>query len=167
MNSEERILEFLSQQKDITLGYSDFRFVPADSLEKFQVGYSFDPKGNSLMTGQPGAWQPNWIVIASDELGDPYFVDTDTPGLCVLTAAHGMRHWDAEQIADSLESFAGILDHFRRLAQGRVTSVELDDNPLTPKEARDFLTFVGATNPNTDIAYWEGQMLLLLDNDTE
>lgn len=167
MNGEKSILNFLSQQQDITFGYSDLWFVDADSLESSQVGYSFDTQGNSLMTGKPGAWQPNWIVIASDESGDPYFVDTDTTELRVLTAAHGMGSWDPEQVADSLESFTGILDYLRRLAQGRRTPVELQNNPLTPSEARDFLTFVGATNPNTDIAYWEGLMLLILENDTE
>jgi hypothetical protein len=167
MNPQDVIVKFLSGQQDIRFGYSELNFFPADKLEDSQVGYSFDPRGNSLMTGKNGAWQPNWIVIAQDETGDPLFVDTDTPGLRVLTAAHGMGSWEAEPIADSLSSFADILARLRLLAIGRANPVEKLLNPLLAREAQDFLKFVRTASPNTDPAHWETLMLLALENDTE
>jgi hypothetical protein len=167
MSATNSIHNFLAQQQDITLGYSELNFLEADTLEASQVGYSFDPKGNSLMTGKQGAWQPNWIVIASDETGDPIFIDTDTPELRILTAAHGMGSWDPEPIADSLKSFADVLGQLRLLATGRANPVEKLLNPLSAQEAQQFLKFVKTANPNTDAAYWETIMLLALENDTE
>lgn len=167
MNGRTAIHTFLTQQKNITFGYSELNFVPADSLENSQVGYSFDAQGNSLMTGKKGDWQPNWIVIANDESGDPLFVDTATPDLHVLTAAHGMGSWEAEPVADSLNSFAGIVSQLRLLATGRSNPVEKLLNPLLAREAQDFLKFVRTASPNTDPAYWETLMLLALENDTE
>jgi hypothetical protein len=167
MTSQEAIRNFLSQHEDITLGYSELNFISADSLEESQVGYSFDPKGRSLITGKKGDWQTSWIVIAKDETGDPIFVDTATPGLRVLTAAHGMGSWDPEPIADSLNSFADIVSQLRLLATGRANPVEKLLNPLSAREAQEFLKFVKTANPNTDPAYWETLMLLALENDTE
>ncbi len=167
MNGQAVIQNFLAQQKNITLGYSELNFLSADSLEQSQTGYSFDDKGNSLMSGKPGSWQPGWIVIANDETGDPIFVDTGTPELQVFTAAHGMAHWEAEPITDSLHSFADILIQLRLLATGRANPVEKLLNPLLAQEAQDFLKFVRTTSPNTDPAYWETLMLLALENDTE
>lgn len=167
MNRGETIIKFLSGQHDITFGYSELNFISATSLEDSQVGYSFDAKGNSLMTGKKGDWQPNWIVIATDETGDPVFVDTDNPELRVFTAAHGMGSWEAEPIADSLSALADILAQLRLLATGRANPVEKLLNPLLAQEARNFLQFVKTASPNTDPAYWETLMLLALENDTE
>lgn len=167
MSAQESIHNFLSQNEDITLGYSEVNFLEAASLEKSQVGYSFDAKGNSLMTGKKGDWQPSWIVIANDETGDPIFVDTDTPGLRVFTATHGMGSWEPEPIADSLKSFADVVSQLRLLATGRANPVEKLLNPLSAQEAHEFLKFVKTANPNTDAAYWETIMLLALENDTE
>ena len=167
MSPQEAIQKFLSQQEDITLGYSELNFFEPDSLEASQVGYSFDPKGKSLITGKKGDWQANWTVIANDETGDPIFVDTATPELRVITAAHGMGSWDPEPIADSLNSFADVLSQLRLLAIGRSNPVEKLLNPLSAQEAQAFLKFVKTANPNTDPAYWETIMLLALENDTE
>ncbi|HEV2479936.1 MAG TPA: hypothetical protein VGS79_09725 [Puia sp.] len=167
MNGRDSILKFLAGQQNISFGYSELNFIPADSLETSQVGYSCDPKGKTLVTGKKGDWQANWTVIANDETGDPLFVDTDTPELRVLTAAHGMGSWEAEPVTDSLNSFADILGQLRLLASGRANPVEKLLNPLLAREAQDFLKFVGTASPNTDPAYWETLMLLALENDTE
>jgi hypothetical protein len=167
MTGQEAIHRFLSQQENITLGYSELNFISTDSLAEAQIGYSVDAKGNTLDTGKKGDWQANYTVIAKDETGDPIFVDTDTPGLRVLTAAHGMGSWDPEPIADSLDSFADILSQLRLLATGRSNPVEKLLNPLGALQAQDFLRSVKTGNPNTDPAYWETLMLLALENDTE
>jgi len=167
MNGHAAIQNFLAGQHDITFGYSELNFIAADALEQSQIGYSFDDKGNSLMTGKKGDWQPGWIVIANDETGDPIFVDTDTPELQVFTAAHGTGNWEAEPITDSLHSFGDVVSQLRLLATGRSNPVEKLLNPLLAQEAQDFLKFVRTASPNTDPAYWETLMLLALENDTE
>jgi hypothetical protein len=167
MSNNDLLREFLSRQEDITLDYSEINFLQPERLEKDQVGYSFDPKGKSLITGKKGDWQTNWTVIASDGTGDPILVDTETPGLRVLTAAHGMRSWNPEPIADSLESFAALLDKLRVLAVDRENPVKKKLNPLTAQEAEAFLEFVRTANPNSDPTYWEVIMGQALENDTE
>ena len=165
MNSRDTILNFLSHQQDIHFGYSEILFVPA---------------ANELKEPQPG-----YILIANDETGDPILVDTSTPELRVCTAsalntsvtqrtAASAQNANATQaprtpepIADSLETFTGILTRLRILAAGRENPVQKELNPLSAREARDFLKFVKTTNPNTDPGYWETLMLLALENDTE
>jgi hypothetical protein len=167
MNSKEAILEFLSGQQDITLGYSEINFFKPASLDAEQVGYSFNPKGESLVTGKQGDWQASWTVIASDEASDPLFVDTAAPELPVMVAAHGMGTWEPEPIADSLHHLAGILTRLRVLAAGRENPVKKLLNPLSAQEAAAFVDFVKTANPNSDSGYWETIMLLALENDTE
>jgi len=152
MNSRDTILNFLSHQQDIHFGYSEILFVPA---------------ANELKEPQPG-----YILIANDETGDPILVDTSTHELRVCTTtAQSANATQAprtpEPIADSLETFTGILTRLRILAAGRENPVEKELNPLSAREARDFLKFIKTTNPNTDPGYWETLMLLALENDTE
>jgi hypothetical protein len=85
----------------------------------------------------------------------------------VLTAAHGMRSWNPEPIADSLESFAALLDKLRVLAVDRENPVKKKLNPLTAQEAEAFLEFVRTANPNSDPTYWEVIMGQALENDTD
>jgi hypothetical protein len=49
------------------------------------------------LTGQSeGDWKPNWLVIGFEDLcGDPLFVDIESAGFPVFTAAHGMENWKA------------------------------------------------------------------------
>lgn len=167
MSNSGLLREFLSGQQDITLDYSEINFLEPERLEQDQVGYSFDPKGKSLVTGKKGDWQTNWTVIASDGAGDPILVDIDTPQLRVLTAAHGMRSWNPEPIADSLESFAALLDKLRVLAVDRENPAQKRLNPLTAQEAEAFLEFVRTANPHSDLTYWQEMMDMVLENDTD
>ena len=52
-----QILQFLSSNPDVTIGYSGFKFFKVAELENGQIGYSNDGEGNSLIDGEKGCWQ--------------------------------------------------------------------------------------------------------------
>lgn len=73
------------------------------------MGYARADDGTSFVTGKPGDWQRQWLVIGRDTLlGEPLFVDLSTAELAVFTAAHGQGVWRPDPIAASLEDLARL-----------------------------------------------------------
>src|SRR6476619_1827497 len=81
----EIIRKFISEIDDISIGYSEINFFKAEDFENAQIGYSISENGKSLIGNATGDWKKNWIVIATDNLGDPIFVDYEDENLSVYT----------------------------------------------------------------------------------
>jgi hypothetical protein len=161
MTITDKIKTFLKSTSDISLGYNEINFFDAEKLEEEQVGYSFDSNGKSLLTGHDGDWQKEWLVIASDNLGDPILVDTSLPQLTVLCAAHGQGTWEPFIIADGLDNLKNIISLFKHISKNRTNPVELEKHPIGKNERRNLLGEIRRQNPNSEIWYWEN----LLDNE--
>ncbi|MBX2943371.1 MAG: hypothetical protein KF860_13595, partial [Cyclobacteriaceae bacterium] len=130
----EKIREFLRSNSEVSIGYNEIVFFPADELDGGQVGFSVDDKNNSLITGHEGDWKEEWLVIGVDSLlGDPIFVDTSSKQLQVLTAVHGEDEWEAILIADSLDSFSEIIVELKKLSADRTTLTDFEQNPISNK----------------------------------
>jgi hypothetical protein len=154
MTTPDKIGTFLSDIKDISIGFNKINFAKDVDLDDAQIGYRIDTNGNSLITGNDGDWQEEWIVIASDGLGDPIFVDTNSPKLTVLTASHGEGSWDPFVIADSLGTFREILIFLNDISQNRTNPVLIEKNPISGTEKQIFLREIERKNPEADISYW-------------
>lgn len=155
MRPLEKIKWFLSGMADVSLGYNEINFFQADTLEDEQVGYSFDTTGKSLNTGQEGDWQKEWIAIASDQMGDPFIVDTSSTNLRVLSAAHGEGVWEPFIVADSLDNFKSIVSILNNASKSRTNPVDLEKKPISEKERQDALRKIEQQNPNSELWFWK------------
>ncbi|WP_160038077.1 MULTISPECIES: hypothetical protein [Paenibacillus] len=123
--ASEKICEFI-----------DFEIFDPEQLDREQIGYAMDPEGNSLVTGEEGAWQDGWLVIGyMATTGDPIIIETNEPGQPVAVLMHGLGHWGAgSYIAGSAAQFIeGVnrISRFLSLKTGgesglQVTCDELD-----------------------------------------
>jgi hypothetical protein len=150
-----KIKDFLSHANDISLGYNEINFFAPNNLDEQQIGYSIDSNGNSLVTGNEGEWQEEWLVIANDQLGDSIIIDVSSPRLTVLSAAHGEGDWEAFTIADSLENFIVIISILKEFSKGRINPADLEKNPIADKERRRALTKIAERNPKAEMWFWE------------
>lgn len=151
----DKIETFLLEITDVSLGYNEINFIQPDNLDEEQIGYSFDSNGNSLITGGDGDWQEEWLVIATDQLGDPIIVDVSSPELTVLSAAHGEGSWEPFVIASSLGCFKAIICVLHKIAKNRTNPDELEKYPITDKEREDALAKIEQKNPDVEIWFWE------------
>jgi hypothetical protein len=149
------IKDFLSNTKDISLGYNEINFIIAENLDEGQIGYSVDTNGNSLITGKDGDWQEGWLVVASDQIGDPIFVDVRSNKLTVLSATHGHVTWEPFVIADSLDNFKNIIAIIHDISRDRTNPVALEKKPIAVNERQDVMAKIERQNPDTEIWYWE------------
>ena len=157
----EKIISFLRESENISIGFNEMNFISADNFDEGQIGYSIDPDGNSLTTGQPGSWKEGWIVIGNDNLGDPIFVDCSDTYLPVYSSQHGQDEWDATLIANSLDSFKSILEYLKELSFGRESPNEIEENPIPQSDLKDFFNTVKRNNDDIVIWWWE----TFLEND--
>jgi hypothetical protein len=155
MTSLELVKKFLDEVADLLLRHSEISFLQSSELEDGQKGYSFDENGESLVTGQDGDWQENWIVIATDYVGDPIFVDITSPNLTVLCAAHGETTWDPLIIADSLVKLKEVISILAIISKHRTNPVDLDTDPINEDERRSVLKAIKNLVPHSDIEYWQ------------
>jgi len=151
----ETIKNLLTEINNISIGYSEINFLTPDTLDDGQVGYSIDSKGNSLLTGEFGDWQDGWIIVGSDNLGDPIFIDCADKNLPVLCAQHGEGEWEASVIANSIEKFKEIVSDLIKLSVDRQSPVKIEENPFTKTEIKNFLSKVKKNNKNVEIWWWE------------
>jgi hypothetical protein len=167
MTAHNKILNFLKDVKNVSMGYRDIRFCSPKDLKEMQIGYSVDDYGNSLVYEKTGyewedehntnTWKKGWIVIATNELGDPIIVDKSSPLLPVIYAPHGCGDWEDNQIiADSLENFRSILEMLYDICKNREYPVSLEENPISEREKRMFLLRIYQQNPNIEyLGFWE------------
>lgn len=155
----ENFKNFISKAEDVSIGYSEINIFKLENIEKEQIGYSVAEKGKSLIGNNKGEWKKNWIVIATDNMGDPIFVDNEKSNLPVFTAEHGNGAWEENCIANSIENFSRILKDLKQLSIKRENPVQLEKNPISETELELFLS--KNENLGIDIEYWE----VFLDND--
>jgi hypothetical protein len=155
MTIPDKIENFLSDVADVSLGSNEINFIQPYNLDEEQVGYSVDPNGNSLITGNDGDWQEEWLVIATDQLGDPIIVDVSSPKLMLLSASHGEGSWEPFVIANSLDGFKALISVLHKTAKNRTNPVELEKHPITDKERKDALAKIEVENPDVEIWFWE------------
>lgn len=151
----QKIKNLVSELENISIGYSEINIISPEELVLRQTGYSIDPNRNTLITGCAGDWQEGWFVIATDGLGDPFFVDFRDEKLPVFTAPHGEATWEAVQIADGITEFKSMLAELKSLAFNRGFPSAIEANSITPVEISGFLRNAEKNNPNSDIRYWE------------
>ena len=168
MTAHNKILNFLKDVKNVSLGYRIIRFFNPKNLKEMQIGYSIDEDGNSLAAEKTGYdwedehntndWKKGWIVIGNDELGDPIIVDKSSPLLPVISAEHGCGDWEANYvIADSLENFKNILGLLNDISKNRNYPTLLEENPISDEEKEQFLLNIKQQNKNIEyLGFWEG-----------
>ena len=82
MTPKDKVRAFLRDISGISIGYKEITFFSEDKLDQGQVGYSVDTNNSSLITGQEGDWEEDWLVIGVDGLlGNPIFVDMSSKPL--------------------------------------------------------------------------------------
>lgn len=158
MNIPENVRTFLNNITDLSIGYNQVHFLKESTIEAGQTGFSRDEAGKSLVTGEEGAWQAGWLVIANDRLGDPIFIDINSADETVMIAAGGDEtdeDWDPIFIADNLAAFGEIIKALQVLAQDRNDPVAIKTKPLTPQEKQQFINMVTKQNPGSDTWFWE------------
>jgi hypothetical protein len=155
MITNDKIVSFLREAEDISIGYSEINFISVDDIADGQIGYSTDAEGNSLVTGEEGDWEEGWLVIGNDNLGDPIFIDTNDGNYPIFTAQHGQDEWLATPIADSLDKFKMILSDLKRLSIGRETPDEIEESPIPRNVLIRFFSTLKKNNNDVEIWWWE------------
>ena len=157
----ENFKKFISNAEDISIGYSEINIFKLENIEKKQIGYSVSENGKSLVGKNNGDWKKNWIVIATDNIDDPIFVDIEKLNLPVFTSEHGNGEWEESCIAISIENFSQILYNLKQLSIERENPIRIETNPISETEIDNFLSKTKNDNKGMDIEYWE----IFLEND--
>ncbi|CAH0335999.1 hypothetical protein FVB9288_01671 [Flavobacterium sp. CECT 9288] len=157
----ENFKNFISKAEDISLGYGEINIFKLENIEKEQIGYSVSENGKSLTGNKNGDWKKNWIVIATDNMDDPIFVDIENQNLPVFIAEHGNGEWEENYIAISIENFSQILNDLKQLSIKRENPVQIEKNPISETELEIFLSKTKEENKGMDVEYWK----IFLEND--
>ncbi|MGR3779279.1 SMI1/KNR4 family protein [Bacillus paramycoides] len=107
----KRNLELINLEHEKIREYVNFDIFSFEQLDEFQVGYSIDTDGNSLITDEEDTWDANWIVIAYETMcGDPIIIDLNEDGYPISSLMHGMDSWGVGGfLADSMDSFISFI----------------------------------------------------------
>jgi hypothetical protein len=139
----------------ISLGYATLTVFRREVLTDAQLGHSVDANGKSLTGLEQADWRSSWIVIGYESLcGDPLFIDPDSHGFPVYTAAHGMGEWDPDLIASSLDNMFAILQEVKPLTVGPETPVSLEENPIPTVDVSKVLDSIESNNPGVELEFW-------------
>jgi hypothetical protein len=124
ISMQTKIIGILNKlvKKNIFFGPQGFSFPSSiNELEKLNETFASDNE-----------WASSWLVFSQDiELGDPYFVNTESELLPVYTAMYAEGGWEVEMVASSLDSFItcmGILDDQSNQEQAQIIP---DDSTIT------------------------------------
>jgi hypothetical protein len=153
MEIEELKIKIDSLKSDyLSLGYNELNFATSETLSEFQLGYSIDPKGKSLIGEKDGDWNKDWIVISRDDLGEPHFTDLKTGK--IFTAMHGQGDWEPDLISISLEKYIETINILFELSKKRDNPDDLENNPITQNEIEQFEKFIEEAN-NGEVEFYE------------
>ena len=155
MTTPKDILKFIDEQLDLYIGYNEIAFFKSENIAELQIGYSYDTAGKSLTDNNYGSWNDNWIVIATDQLGDPIFIDSSSNQFTVYTAAHGEGAWEPYVISDSLFEFNEIIGLLQKISVDRTNPLKIKENPINDKDKANFIRYITLKNPNSEVWYWE------------
>ena len=143
--------------------YVNIEIFSFEQLDEFQIGYSIDPDGNSLVSDDEDTWDENWIVIAYETLcGDPVIIELNEDGYPVSLLMHGMDSWDnGSYLADSMESFLNILKEIVCfLAEKQVLKGKLN---IQNKELQSMLIHITEIDNSASFETWESLLSPLFD----
>lgn len=151
----KRILELIKLECDKVKDYVNIEIFPFEQLDKYQIGYSVDPSGKSLVTDDEDTWNENWIVIAYETLcGDPIIIELNEDKYPVSLLMHGMDSWDnGIYLADSMESFLNI---FKEIVYFLTEKQVLKGNRnIQHKELKAILNNIIKISNTSDFETWE------------
>ncbi|MBD7944122.1 SMI1/KNR4 family protein [Psychrobacillus sp. Sa2BUA9] len=151
----ERNLKQINLEYEKIKDYVDFEVFFFEQLGKYQVGYSFDLDGNSLITGEEGSWDDNWIVIAYESLcGDPIIIDLNEEGYPVSLLLHGLGSWGTNSfLANSMDSFINILKEIKCFLEEK--ELLLGKQSIKVNDVKSLLAKIIAKNNFSDYEIWE------------
>ncbi|EJV44738.1 MULTISPECIES: hypothetical protein [Bacillus] len=139
------------KEKELSIGYSGLIIYSNSALEKEQLGYSIDNKGD---------WRQSWFVIGhEEEYGNPIFVDMSRRYLPIYTAEHGEGEWNPRIIASSLKGFIKTLNYLYDLSKDRENPIENKDNALSVCDKAKLLTKIIIQTKRLNIRFWLGYFL--------
>ena len=151
----EDFKNYISKAENISLGFSEINIFKLENIEKEQIGYSVSEKGKSLVGEKSGDWKKSWIVIATDNMGDPIFVDIEKPNFPVFITEHGNGKWEENYLAISIENFSKILNDLKKISIKRENENEIEN------DLEIFLSKTKENNKGMYVEYWE----IFVDND--
>ncbi|WP_432671545.1 hypothetical protein [Flavobacterium sp. SM2513] len=157
----EKFKKFITSTENISIGYSEINIFKLENIEEEQIGYSVTQSGKLLVGKNNGDWKKNWIVIATDNMGDPIFVDIENPNLPVFISEHGNGEWEENSIAISIDNFSRIMNDLKHISINRETPVQIEKNPISETELEIFLSKTKDDNKWMDVRYWK----IFLEND--
>lgn len=126
------IIEFLKEPTRIEGLALPENYATSEHIYYFQDGYHYNSVENKVLTDEtPGAFQPGWIVLASNYFADPFFIDLNEyeNNFPVYFAYHGQGNWEPITIAESLHLFQEILHKIQSLRFNKAELIHyFDDN---------------------------------------
>lgn len=159
----KRNLELIKLECDKIKDYVNIEIFSFEQLDEFQIGYSVDPDGNSLVSDDEDTWDENWVVIAYETLcGDPIIIELNEEGYPVSLLMHGMDSWDnGSYLADSMESFLNILKEIVYfLTEKQVLKGKLN---IQNKELKAILINIIEMSNSANFETWESLLNPLFD----
>ncbi|KGR86994.1 hypothetical protein [Lysinibacillus odysseyi] len=159
----KRELNFIKLEHEIMKDFVDFEIFSFDELDEYQIGYSIDLNGNSLVTDEADTWDDSWVVIGYETLcGDPIIIELNEAGYPVSRLMHGMGSWNnGTFLADSIKSFLSILKDIRcfltekQMLQGK--------KMIQHKELKVLVNSMIEKNKTVDFEIWEALLQPLFD----
>lgn len=159
----KRELNFIKLEHEIMKDFVDFEIFSFDELDEYQIGYSIDLNGNSLVTDEADTWDDSWVVIGYETLcGDPIIIELNEAGYPVSRLMHGMGSWNnGTFLADSIKSFLSILKDIRcfltekQMLQGK--------KMIQHKELKVLVNSMIEKNKTVDFEIWESLLQPLFD----
>ncbi len=159
----KRELNFIKLEHEIMKDFVDFEIFSFDELDEYQIGYSIDLNGNSLVTDEADTWDDSWVVIGYETLcGDPIIIELNEAGYPVSRLMHGMGSWNnGTFLADSIKSFLSILKDIRcfltekQMLQGK--------KMIQHKELKVLVNSMIEKNKTADFEIWESLLQPLFD----
>lgn len=159
----KRELNFIKLEHEIMKDFVDFEIFSFDELDEYQIGYSIDLNGNSLVTDEADTWDDSWVVIGYETLcGDPIIIELNEAGYPVSRLMHGMGSWNnGTFLAVSIKSFLSILKDIRcfltekQMLQGK--------KMIQHKELKVLVNSMIEKNKTVDFEIWESLLQPLFD----
>lgn len=127
------IIDFLKASISIEGLALPENYASLEHIYYFQDGYHYNSVENTILTDNtPGAFNPGWIVLASNYFADPFFIDLneDENDFPVYFACHGQGKWDPIKIAESLSTFQEILLEIRNIRWDKAELIEYFDENI-------------------------------------
>ncbi|WP_051959932.1 SMI1/KNR4 family protein [Sphingobacterium sp. ML3W] len=107
------LIEFFKNTSEIENLCLPENYPKLETIFNFQNGYTYNSVTNTFLYGEKeGDFKENWLVIATNNFADPFFIDFDDvqQNFPVYFAYHGAGKWSPIKVSASLENFQHILN---------------------------------------------------------